>query len=125
MEYVVALARIFGPFLAILGLWMLLYGENYMKVINAIKGAPGLMYLSAVINLLIGFTVLTIYNYWTHDWTILVTIFGWLMVLRGVCLLFAPQVIVKMTMTHTKGIKLCGFIPFIWGLLLAWFGYFA
>ncbi len=58
------LASIFGPFLVILGLWMLLYCDQYTKVLNGIKGSAGLFYMNSVFNLLIGFTVLSQYDLW-------------------------------------------------------------
>jgi len=53
------LASIFGPFLVILGLWMLFYGEQVSKVCAGTKASPALLYLNSIFNILIGFTILS------------------------------------------------------------------
>jgi hypothetical protein len=124
MDTAMLLASIFGPLLGIVGLWMLLYSDNLLKVVNSIKGSPGLLYTGAVINLLVGLTIVTQYNVWSADLSVFLTLLGWVQILRGVLVLFIPQVVIKTTMTHLGFVKVMGIIPLIWGLLLCWFAFF-
>jgi hypothetical protein len=123
MQNALWIASIFGPLLAIIGLWMLLYGENLMKVITSVKNTPGVFYVNGIMNLIIGLAVLSQYNLWTWNPAILVTILGWVMILRGVFVLYAPQLVIQCTMTHPSVIKVMGIIPFIWGLALCWLAF--
>ena len=116
------LASIFGPFLVILGLWMLIYCDQYAKVVSTIKGSAGLLYLKSVGNLLVGFTVLSQYDTWGWNLLALVTLLGWVMVVKGVLGLFAPQVCHNM-MSRKNNCKVCGFIPLVWGALLSYVGF--
>lgn len=118
------LASIFGPFLTIMGLWMLLYSENLMKVWNALKSAPASFYYGAVANLLIGLTILSQYDVWTADAYVFVTLLGWVALIRGVMGLFVPQLLIQMTMGSKGRQKVMGFIPLIWGLILCWVAFF-
>lgn len=118
------LASIFGPLLTILGLWMLLYSDNLMKVMNAIKGSAGIFYYSSVFNLLVGFTVLSQYDLWGWNALVLVTILGWFMVVRGIMGLFVPQLLMDILMGNPNFTRVCGIIPLIWGLALSWVGFF-
>ena len=118
------LASIFGPFLVILGLWMLLYCDQYTKVLNGIKGSAGLFYMNSVFNLLIGFTVLSQYDLWGWNLLVLVTILGWVMVIRGIMGLFVPQLLMDILMHKNGFCKVCGIIPLVWGIFLSYVGFF-
>jgi hypothetical protein len=118
------LASIFGPFLVILGLWMLLYCDQYNKVLNGIKGSAGLFYMNSVFNLLVGFTVLSQYDLWGWNLLVLVTILGWVMVIRGIMGLFVPQLLIDIMMGKHGFAKVMGIIPLVWGVFLSYVGFF-
>lgn len=118
------LASIFGPFLVILGLWMLIYCDQHKKVVSAFKGSAGLMYLKSVGSLLIGFTVLSQYDTWGWNLLALVTLLGWVMVIQGVLGLFAPQMCHNMMGRKQDCGKICCYIPLVWGALLSYVGFF-
>jgi hypothetical protein len=124
MQNAMWLASIFGPFMTIMGLWMLLYSDNLIKVWNSIKGSPASFYFSGVMNLLIGLTVLSQYDMWSWDAYVLVTLLGWVMVVRGVMALFVPQLLIQLTMSNTSFMKAMGIIPLVWGLALCWLAFF-
>lgn len=124
MDSAMMLARVFGPFLAILGLWMLLYGDNVAKIMASVKSSPSAQYWSAIFNLLIGLFIINAYNVWTWNIFFFVTLLGWAMFIRGVLALFMPQLIVQWFMTKNTWMKTMGIIPFVWGLILTWTGYY-
>jgi len=124
MESAIMLARVFGPFIGILGLWMLLYGDNVVKIMTSMKNSPAALYTSAVFNLFIGLIIINLYNNWTWDGFFFVTLLGWVMFLRGVFALFLPQTVVKVLMTKNSWMKTMGIIPFVWGLILTWAGFY-
>ncbi len=118
------LAKVFGPFMGILGLWMLLYGDNVVKIMTATKSSPVALYSSAVFNLLIGLFIICSYNVWQWDIFFFVTLLGWVMFIRALIALFIPQLVVKSLMTKTSWMKTMGIVPFVWGLILTWAGYY-
>lgn len=123
MQNAMWLASIFGPFMTIVGLWMLLYADNLMKVWNAIKSSAASLYFVGAVNLLIGLTILSQYDMWSWDTHVLVTILGWYSVIRGVMALFVPQLYIQI-MSNTNFMKIMGIIPLVWGLALSWLAFF-
>lgn len=122
LQHAVWLASIFGPFLVIMGLWMLFYHENMNKIMASIKGCSGCFYVLGIINLLIGLTIISRCNIWEWNAAVLVTLLGWFLILRGVFSLFIPQVLMKWTMG--KGVmKGIGLLPLVWGALMSWFAF--
>ncbi len=103
---------------------MLLYCDQYTKVLNGIKGSAGLFYMNSVFNLLIGFTVLSQYDLWGWNLLVLVTILGWVMVIRGIMGLFVPQLLIDIMMGKHGFSKVMGIIPLVWGVFLSYVGFF-
>ncbi len=124
MDFAFMAARVFGPFLAIWGLWMLLYGDNVVKIMTAIKNSPAVQYSNSVISLVVGIYMIANYNVWMSNIFFFVTLLGWVLFLRGLLGLFMPHLVIRCTMTGTTCMKTMGIIPFVWGLILIWAGYY-
>ena len=118
------LAAVFGPLLTIIGLWMLLYSENLIKVMSSIKNTPGCFFMMGTINMLIGLVIVNMYNVWIWHPAVLVSLLGWVFLIRGILVLYIPQLIIKYTMTNHMVMRAVGLIPLIWGLALWWFAFF-
>ena len=123
MTSALIISKIFGPYLAILGLWMLLFGGYATKIFNGIRNSPAALYGSSVINMLVGLVVITSYNQWIPSPMIFITLLGWAMFVRGVLGLYMPQFVLN-TILSNKWSKLMGLIPLIWGLILIWLGFY-
>jgi hypothetical protein len=117
------LASIFGPLLLIIGLWKLMNAQSMMKAMGALKNTPGILYYSSVAYLWVGLTILSQYSVWNWTGFVLVTLLGWVLIIRGIMGLFAPRMLLDMLMGHPRYTKLCGIIPLVWGLALSWVGY--
>lgn len=119
-ENALSIATVFGPFLAILGIWMLVYTDNVTKTYASIKGTPAVMYLRSVVNMLVGLFIISRFNVWMMDASLIVTLLGWAMLVRGIATLFAPQAAVRLGMSDQKVLQVRGIVPLFWGLLLLW-----
>ena|SRR3972149_9918263 len=124
MDKAIWLAQVFGPLLTIMGLWMLLYSENLIKVMTSIKNTPGCFYMMGLTNLLIGLAIVNMYNMWMWHPAVLISLLGWVLIIRGVLVLFIPQLIIKHTMTNHRFMRAFGLLPLVWGLALWWFGFY-
>lgn len=124
MQNAVWLASIFGPFMTILGLWMLLYSDNLIKIWSGIRNSPAIFYMGCLFHFLVGLVMLSQYDLWTGDGYVLVTLLGWALVLRGVLGLYAPQFMIKLMLSNNSFTKVMGIIPLVWGLALSWLAFF-
>lgn len=123
MQNALWLASIFGPFLVITGLWTLFYHDNMMKVMTSLKNTPSVFHVGALINLLLGLTVLSEFNVWSSTLTVFVTLLAWFLIVRGVLALFVPQIFVKLVMGKADRVRFWGIVHFIWGILLCWLAF--
>lgn len=117
------LSSIFGPLLMIMGVWMLFYHENLVKVCTSIKNTPASQHLMGYINMLVGLTIINHYNIWAWNLALLITLLGWLMLVRGLLTHFLPQLYFKISMNDPSWLRIKGIIPLAWGLGLCWLAF--
>lgn len=122
MQNAMWLASIFGPLLIILGVWMLFYHDNMVKICASVKNTPSAMYLMAIINMLIGLTILNQFNMWMMGLSILVTLLGWVTLIRGIMALFVPHAFMKWS-HDPSWMKVKGIVPLVWGFGLCWLAF--
>ena len=118
-----ALASIFGPLLIITSFWTLLYKDNMKKVIDSLKKNPALIYFIGVFNVLLGVIFITSFNDWYVNVEVLVTLLGWLFLIRGLLLMFFPKTFDKMIKIYTNSYILFSLVGIAWGLALTWFAF--
>jgi len=121
MEHAIIVAKIFGPVLTLLGFWMLFCPDDVRQVSEDFQKTPSMLYMSAVMNLIFGFAVLGAHHHWDWHLSVLVTIFGWLMIIRGFFGLFFSREVTARWMAACLPIArgLC-IIPLILGLGMLW-----
>lgn len=124
MSSAIIIAQIFGPFLAIVGLWMLLFSDNHAKVMTAIKNSAAAQYGLSVGHLLWGLIIISLFNVWEGSMLLLVTLLGWALFVRGVLGLYMPHFIAKYFFMNQSYTRFSGILPLVWGLLLIWIGFY-
>lgn len=83
MENALFLASVMGPVYIIIGLSMLIHTKEWQKIIKAHKENYYSLVLSALVEVTIGVTVISMYNVWEWNAWLLVTLSGWGMLLEG------------------------------------------
>ena len=128
MELSVALAKIIGPILVAMSLGALIYQDYYRKAIEGLLKHGDANLLAGIIALLLGLGLLVYHNLWVADWRVLITLFGWLMVLEGVFRLLLPSVVTGFAgaVAHRKAlIPSIVSVLLVSGAVLVFFGYTA
>jgi hypothetical protein len=126
MDQAIWLASIFGPIMAVMGLWILLRAREVERFWISMKATPAAFYLGAFLNVLIGFTILSLYSSFDMNLAIFVTLFGCVQVLRGALSFFFTEQVMKWTQMIMSSSKLRYFslIPLAWSAVFIWLGYF-
>jgi len=88
----VYLSRILGILLLIAAVLMLADKEAMIAAAVAIGNDRGATLVLGIARVLVGAGIVLIHNVWTKGlWPLVVTLCGWLLLLRGVGILFLPQ----------------------------------
>jgi len=86
------LAQILGMVFSVLGLSMVLNKKWMTLVVDEMFKNQGLTWLAGLITLLMGATIVVINNIWTSGLPLIITILGWLTLLKGVFLMLFPNI---------------------------------
>ena len=61
-------------------------------VMSDLVNNQGLLWVTGLVTFVMGTVMLALYNTWSKSWRVLVTIIGWLAVIKGAVLMLFPQV---------------------------------
>lgn len=99
------IARILGPVLVIMGLGLLVEGETFRVMAGDFLRSSALIYLSGVIALVAGLVILNLHHVWVRDWSVIITIFGWLALIGGIFRILATSLVQRVgesVLTHPR-----------------------
>jgi uncharacterized membrane protein len=120
------IAKLLGPVFVLIGIAMLLKPHAFRALLQDFIKSPALIYLAGLLGLLGGLTLVLTHNVWALDWRLLITLLGWVSVVRAVVTILQPQQIVLIgskLLEHRNLFVGAGVIDFIIGLVLSYFGY--
>ncbi len=128
METSVFIAKLFGLAYTVIGLGMLINGKAYKKMFDAMMKEAGVWYLGGLMALVVGFLIVSAHNVWEGSWVLLITLVGWLGLLKGLLLLLFPEWMMGWSTNLFKKRKSftgMGAFVFILGLVFVYFGFIA
>jgi hypothetical protein len=99
--------------------------DHYRKIADDLFSNAGLTYLAGFITVIIGLLIVTFHNRWTKNWTVLITILGWLALVKGISLIAFPQFVRGLSerMFTDLGSRVFPYASLCIGLLFAYFGF--
>ena len=126
MQPVVFIARLVGPLFVVLGIGCLVNQTIYADMIGQAILVPVLIYLSGLMAFTAGVAMLNGYHAWTADWRIIITIFGWVLVIAGIIRIVLPGAAAIAAIALYSGgyaMAIVGIIVLIIGGFLSFKGY--
>lgn len=127
MDYSIVLAQLLGPFIIAIGLGVIINAKALPLIGDGFSKNLGLVFLSGVFTLLGGLTILLFHNIWAADWRLIITIFGWITLIKGLWLTVLPQTVAKVAGLYLKNTSLVlavWIIMLLFGAFLTSKGYF-
>jgi cytochrome bd-type quinol oxidase subunit 2 len=85
------LAILAGSAFLVVGL-SLFINPYVSTAMNDLVNNQGLLWVTGLITFVMGTVMLALYNTWSKSWRVLVTIIGWLAVIKGAVLMLFPQI---------------------------------
>jgi hypothetical protein len=128
MQTSIFLARLLGPLLLIPGLGLLFNPRSFRTAATEVVGSLTLVYLFGFIDLAAGLAIVLTHNVWTANWRVLITLIGWLMLLRGAARILIPDTIIGYAaklLRNKQFYLVSGIVLVVLGLVLCYFGYVA
>lgn len=125
MELSILVAKMVALYYLAIGAGILSKELDYKKVLKSFQSSPGLMLISGFLLIVLGVLLLQHHNIWVKDWTVLITLIGWAITIKGVLLVAFPKFVFSIpTSFFTKNQDTLGVITVLLGALFAYFGFF-
>jgi len=124
METSLFLAKLIAVVYVAVGLGMLLNFKYYKKVMKDAMKSPLLALYGGIAALVAGFLIVWFHNIWVADWTVIITVFGWLGLVKGLLLLLIPGPFLKLGKVFHKWMWFTQIFALVLGLVLGYYGFF-
>ena len=128
MQTSIFLAKLIGPALLIVGIGVLLNQSYYRAMTTQFVASRPLFYVAAVIGVVAGLAIVLVHNVWTPNWRVLITLLGWINLLRGAVSILLPEqsfAFAARTVASKHMPMAAGAIAALIGATLSYFGYLA
>ena len=123
------IARLMGPVLLIIGIGMVMgmltEGDAYSSLLKEFIGSRALIFTGALA-LVAGLAIVNAHNLWVPDWRVIVTVLGWLLIVRGFVNLVFPgtaQTLGDRMIASHPGVLAGAAVTIVLGAILSIMGY--
>jgi hypothetical protein len=120
------LARLLGPLLLLPGTGLFVNRAAFRTMAADLVRSVTLVYLFGLMDFAAGLAIVLNHNVWVASWPVLITLIGWLLLVRGTIRVLIPQTLMGYAekMFHgTLVYPISGGVLTVLGLVLCYFGY--
>jgi uncharacterized membrane protein HdeD (DUF308 family) len=111
------ISKFLGPIILVVSIPMIVAPRRLQETTTRFLADSPLILISGVLAMVAGLSIVNTHNVWELDWPVIVTLFGWALLLGGALRIVTPAVVRDLgramanrpTMTRVAGV--------IWGLL--------
>jgi hypothetical protein len=111
------ISKFLGPIILALSVPMVFTPSNLQEITKRFLADSPLILISGVLAMTAGLSIVNTHNVWQFDWTLIVTLLGWALVLGGASRIIAPRAVATVggvmldrpTLTRIAGV--------FWGLM--------
>lgn len=125
MELSILVAKILALYYLAVGVGVLSGKVKADKMIKSFEDSPGLTLISGLFMIIIGALLVEYHNIWVKDWTVLITIIAWAILIKGVLFIAAPQMLYSFKGMYKNMKPSWGIFVIALGLLFGYFGFLA
>ena len=124
MELSILVAKIVAIMYVSLGISVLSGQMDFKEMYKSFQNSSGLTLMSGIFIVVLGALLINEHNIWEANWTVVVTIIGWAMLIKGIIFLVAPKAFMKMgEKMLPKNSKCMGILVIAIGIILGYFGF--
>ncbi len=124
----IQLFQLLGLAMFSIGVGMLAHPDVLTRMFRSLEHDPVAVYLSGFMSLFLGYALVAFHNMWSFDRSVIITIIGWLALLKGLSLLLFPTSLFSVSKKLTKSDAYLNIFPWyaiVFGIVLLFFGFFA
>ncbi len=128
METSIFIAQIFGLCYLIIGAGLLFNRKTFQRIMDDFCKNASLVFYGGLLALVTGVVIILTHNVWVANWTAIITIIGWLALIKGIWIIVFPNTVSKFMQAYQKNENLLmvhSIFALLLGVVLTFFGFFA
>lgn len=119
------LAKVMGLFMLIISLILLINFHKFPKLVKAFTKNTLLVFISGFPAVLLGLLIVLTHNVWTNDPRWIITLIGWLILIKGVLRISMPEKVASIAARISpRGLFVMLLLILLVGAYLALFGFY-
>lgn len=121
------IARIFGLCYLIIGAGLLLNQKFWREAIEDFSKNAATVFFGGIFALVVGVVIVLTHNVWVGNWTVIITIIGWIALIKGIWIIVFPGTVSKFMQVYRKNKSLLlvqSIGALVFGAVLTYFGFF-
>lgn len=111
------LAKFLGIYFVVVSIAMFFQPARFRKMYKDLKGNDPLLIYGGIISTLFGAFIVTIHNIWVFDWPVIMTLVGWLGLLKGIGLMASPNFSKLFSFLQNKSDRFYRLIGGVWAIM--------
>ena len=126
MQTSIFLARLIGPILVIVAAGALIDRKSMGALAQEILGSRALLFLLGTLDFAGGLAIVLVHNVWVADWRVIITLLGWLLLVRGAVRILIPDQVKpfgKKLLNDANAVTGILGVTLVLGLVLSYLGY--
>jgi hypothetical protein len=123
----ILIAKLIGPVLLVAAVVMLADAKGLQEMAREFLRDRALIYITGVLAMLGGLSIVNTHNIWIVDWPVIITLFGWAMMIGGAVRMALPSAVRSIggaMMENPTLIRVAGAVWVLIGAFLTYKGYF-
>ncbi len=89
------IAKLVGPAILVSAFSMLASPKSLQALASDFLGSRALIFITGIMMLVSGLAIVNAHNLWIADWPVVITVFGWAMVIGGAARAMFPALVVR------------------------------
>ena len=126
MEKSKFLSKVIGLYLIIISVAMLIDMPIFTQQIDKLLHDSALMFVTGFFTLIVGLLMVVSHNIWQWHWRVIITVLGWLTLIKGISLIVYPGFIDKTSILFIESVTFAygaAIFDLVLGAALTYFGY--
>lgn len=127
MNATLFIARMFGLYIIIMASILLFRRDIFIKFMEDFSKNYAVAFLTGIFTLIIGLAIVLTHNIWAWNWTVIITLFGWAALIKGVWFIAFPDSMSKFSDFYAKAKVfpvVHAVIALLLGVYLTYMGFF-
>lgn len=124
MDLSVLVAKIIAVIYIASGAAVLIGTVKISDIVKEYEKSPALIFLSGCMAIIFGMILVNYHNVWVKNWTVLITIISWVILIEGIVVVIMPASLLYMKNFIIKS-RFWGIFMIVFGSLFGYFGFIA